>query len=139
MYEGFEIDLLDTEDWDLELLNFGEEISKHEEESGGESKEEEKLSTNTEEIIGKAYVLKLPKANMDIVMTADPAILSRYQISNPDSYYILPELVTIPYLTVKKYASKGMIVEETNINLNNSINTAGREALVNYISLKVEE
>ena len=135
MYEEFEIELLDTEDWDLELLNFGEEIINHEE----EFKEEEKILANTEEIIGKAYVLKLPKANMDIVMTADPAILSRYQISNPDSYYILPELVTIPYLTVQKYASKGMIVEETNINLNNSINTAGREALVNYISLKVEE
>ena len=135
MYEEFEIELLDTEDWDLELLNFGEEIINHEE----EFKVEEKLSTNTEEIIGKAYVLKLPKANMDIVMTADPVILSRYQINNPDSYYILPELVTIPYLTVQKYASKGMIVEETNINLNNSINTAEREALVNYISLKVEE
>ena len=135
MYEEFEIELLDTEDWDLELLNFGEEIIKHEE----EFKEEEKILANAEEIIGKAYVLKLPKANMDIVMTADPVILSRYQINNPDSYYILPELVTIPYLTVQKYASKGMIVEETNINLNNSINTAGREALVNYISLKVEE
>ena len=135
MYEEFEIELLDTEDWDLELLNFGEEIIKHEE----EFKEEEKILANTEEIIGRAYVLKLPKANMDIVMTADPVILSRYQINNPDSYYILPELVAIPYLTVQKYASKGMIVEETNINLNNSINTAEREALVNYISLKVEE